>query len=96
MSGEYTDGTEHVINITAVRKHKGSVQDPDRLLGEKKHVDMTGTEWRVGVALDVVEELRKSYECSCGERFLKPETAAEHLREAQSVDTDTHRTEDEQ
>jgi hypothetical protein len=83
---------EHVITVTAVREHRGSVENPDRLLGKKKHVDLHGTEWRVGVALDVVDELRKSYECSCGERFLKPETAAEHLRNERPVDTGTDRS----
>jgi hypothetical protein len=84
-----SDDTEHVITVTSVRKHRGAVDDPDRLVGKKKHVDLHGTEWRVGVALDVVDELRKSYECSCGERFLKPETAAEHLRNERSVETGT-------
>jgi len=82
------EDTEHIITITQVLKHQGEVSDPDRLLGKKTYVTMHGEEHRVGVSLDIVEELRCSYECSCGERFLKDQTAADHLRENQSVDTD--------
>jgi hypothetical protein len=89
MSEQSTDGTEHIITITRVLKHRGAVSDPDRLLGDKKHVNLHGEERRVGAPLDVEDELRCSYECSCGERFLKEQTAADHLRENRSVDKAT-------
>lgn len=82
-------GTEHVITIKKVLKHRGDVSDPDRLLGEKEHVNLHGHERRVGAPLDIVDELRCSYECSCGERFLKDHTAADHLRENRSVNAET-------
>jgi len=91
-SDRSTDDTEHIITITSVLKHQGAVSDPERLLGNKKHVNLHGEERRVGVALDIVEELRCSYECSCGERFLKDQTAADHLRESGSVDTATEQS----
>jgi len=88
-AGQSSDGTEHIITITKVLKHQGDVADPDRLLGKKEHVNLIGEKRYVGAGLDVVEELRRSYECSCGDRFIKSRTAAEHLRECRSVDTDT-------
>jgi hypothetical protein len=63
------DTEEHEIEVTSVREYEGtinstSIREPD------EYVDY-------GMRFN--EETKRTYECVCGDKFRKEETAIEHL-----------------
>lgn len=76
--------TEHTITIEATRVFRGDVEpeESEFLAHDGMRRDILGREYdRQGVEMAFYKEVRRTYECSCGERFRKPETAREHLQE---------------
>ena len=76
-----TDDTEHVIHVRSVQVYRGSFT--------AGFIDEDGNLREYAQDLDFHEEKNLSFECSCGSRFQKWDTATDHLR---SVDTDTDRS----
>jgi len=81
MSDNPDGEIEHVVNVKRVLEHRGQTSDPERLLGKKVSTNLHGWTREVGVGLDVVGQVRSTFNCSCGERFLKAKTAAKHLKQ---------------
>lgn len=78
-----TDTTdEHVITVEATRVFRGSVdvEGAERLTQDATTRNIYGTEYeRVGVPMELAKETKRTYECSCGQRFRKGSTARKHL-----------------
>lgn len=96
--GQPQDDTEHAVTVESTQVYRGEVtperaefltndgQRFDRLIGKQRQGE--------GVELEIHKEIKRTYECSCGRRFRKPETAREHLEEQRndrSVDSATGR-----
>lgn len=62
---------EHEIIATSVREYKGHIR-VDMLPESEEYVDHS---WRFE------EETKRTYECKCGDKFRKKETAVGHLEE---------------
>ena len=81
---------EHYIKIESTQVYRGWVSPGEaRLLtGDGVQYDSILREQSDNVSFDLEfqEEVKLTFECACGRRFRKPETAREHLE--QFVDTD--------
>lgn len=84
MTEQQTDQVTHVIDVEATRVFRGSVPPgmAEFLTNEGTTRNILGTEFEgQGPELDLVEEIKRTYECSCGRSFRKGKTAREHLEE---------------
>lgn len=66
----------HEIEATSTREYKGTIT-LDMLEEQEDYVDHS---WRFE------EETKRIYECTCGDRFMKKETAVSHLEEVKHVE----------
>ena len=77
MSDPSESTDEHIVDVESTQVFRGSVSPANAELlradGDSKFND--------GVQLDPVGEVKRTFECSCGERFRKPRTAREHLED---------------
>lgn len=74
---------EHIITVESTQVYRGNVTPglAEFLTNDGKRLDRTTGRERSGegVELEFHREVKRTYECSCGRRFRKPETAREHL-----------------
>lgn len=92
MTDTSTNGTEHVVTVEATRVFRGSVEpvEAELLTQDGTRRDILGREYnRQGVPMDLHTEVKRTFECTCGQRFRKGETAREHLENNRAVDTES-------
>jgi len=95
-SDSYEDGTEHIITVESTQIWRGSVsaEMAEFLTAEGTSRNIYGKEFDgQDVALEFNHEKKRTFDCSCGERFRKGKTAREHLEQYRSIDTDTEQSE---
>lgn len=66
----------HEIEVTSVREYTGSIE-----ISNVKESDEY-----VDYSMRFDEETKRTYECTCDDRFQKDETAIEHLEGVMSVE----------
>ena len=76
---------DHVITVESTQVYRGDVPPNQAPFltsdGERFSRTMQRKVERQGVELEFQKETKRTYECSCGRRFRKPETARAHLEE---------------
>lgn len=88
--GQARSGSEHIVTVEATRVFSGDVEpgEAELLTYDGTSRDILGREYdNQGVPMAFDTETKRTYECSCGRRFRKPETAREHLENNRSRDT---------
>lgn len=72
---------EHFIVVESTQVWRGEVgpSEAELLTGDGSRTNILGREVANSVDLQLHEETKLTFECSCGRRFRKPETARKHL-----------------
>lgn len=89
-------GTEHIITVEATRVFRGSVNPEmaEHLTQDGVSRNILGTEFGgQGVPMELHDEIKRTFECSCGKKFRKGKTARNHLEQYRSVNTGTEQEE---
>lgn len=83
MSDQQTEETEHYVRVESTQVFVGEAAPSEAALLTGEGDPPEDRQWigNQGVSLQFDEEIKCTYECSCGQRFRKPETAREHLEE---------------
>jgi hypothetical protein len=86
------NSVEHIVTVESTQIWRGSVP-PERaefLTQEGTRRNIYGEEFNgQGVGLEFHHEEKMTFECSCGQRFRKGETAREHLEQYRSAHTES-------
>lgn len=80
--------TEHLMTVESTQIFHGQVEpsQAELLTSDGTSIDAYGRErTNEGVELDFHDEVKLTFECTCGDRFRKPETAREHLEDVRST-----------
>lgn len=74
----------HAISVESTQVWRGYVgpSEAELLTGDGIQRGISGRSIPSSFDLDFHEETELAFECECGRRFRKPETAREHLEEA--------------
>lgn len=91
MSGNEESEEEHAITVESTQIYRGEVTPnmAEFLTSDGVERNIYGTEFRrKGPILELVEEAKITYECTCGRRFRKGKTAREHLERYRDTDRD--------
>lgn len=73
---------DHSMIVESTQVWRGEVPPElsERLTSDGTAVDAHGYEEKnVSISLELFEEVKLTFECRCGQKFRKPETAREHL-----------------
>ena len=81
--------TDHVITVESTQIHRGqvSLEMAEFLTSDGIRENIYGREFTGhGPPLEFSREEKRTYECSCGERFRKGATARAHLEQYRDAD----------
>lgn len=83
VSDHSTSETEHYISIESTQIWCGEVSpsNAELLTGDGERTNILGERSGNSFDLDFHKEIKLTFECDCGRRFRKPETARDHLEE---------------
>lgn len=81
-------GDQHTIEIESIQLFRSTVgpDEAELLVGEATGLSITGREMSRAFDLEFHKEKKITFECTCGRRFRKPETAYDHLEEVRDDD----------
>lgn len=89
MASEQDDsGTHHGIKIESTQVYRGYVEpeNPEYLTSDGDGGPHAILEGSKSFSLDFHDEIKLTFECECGQRFRKPETARDHLEEVSNAE----------
>ena len=78
---------EHYIQIESTQVFAAEVgpNEPERLTNDAEVYNQTfGKTEKVGYDMHFDRELKRTFECTCGAKFRKPETARAHLEDPEA------------
>lgn len=83
MTGEKETVGEHRMKVESTQVWRGEVEpeNAELLTGDGNRTNIMGQKIGNTFSLELHEETKLIFECTCGRRFRKPKTAREHLEE---------------